>query len=66
MFVCLGLNTRIMLFKIFFWISILFRLIKKTNGALIKNKEQNVINISTMSDNAEVKVSYGNRDVSLK
>ena len=66
MFVCLGLNLRIMLFNILLWISILLRLIKKTNGAYIKNENQSVVNTSTMSDNREVKVSYGNRDLSLK
>ena len=66
MFVCLGLNLRIMLFNILLWISILLRLIKKTNGAYIINENQNVVNTSTMSDNREVKVSYGNRDLSLK
>ena len=59
-----------MLFLILFWICILIRLFKKTNGAFIeKNLDQtvaNTTNTSNISDNREVTVNYGIREVSLK
>ena len=61
-----------MLFLFFFWLSILIRLFKKTNGAYKKNKlDQTVSNVSNtsntnISDNREVTVNYGIREVSLK
>ena len=67
---CLGVNLRFMLFLILFWICILIRLFKKTNGAFIeKNLDQtvaNTTNTSNISDNREVTVNYGIREVSLK
>ena len=67
---CLGVNLRFMLFLILLWICILIRLFKKTNGAFIeKNLDQtvaNTTNTSNISDNREVTVSYGIREVSLK
>ena len=68
MFLCLGINSRCMTFLFFLWISILIRLINKTSGSYIeKEKEmQSVANTSTISDNREVKVSYGIRDFNLK
>ena len=67
---CLGLNSRLMLFLFFFWTSILIRLFKKTNGAFREIKldqtVDNTTNMSNISDNREVTVSYGIREVSLK
>ena len=67
---CLGVNSRFMLFLFFFWTSILIRLFKKTNGAFIEKKlDQTVTNTSStsnISDNREVTVNYGIREVSLK
>ena len=67
---CLGLNSRFMLFLFFFWISILIRLFKKTNGAFREKKLNktvtNTSNTSNISDNREVTISYGAREVSLK
>ena len=67
---CLGINSRFMLFLFFLWISILIRLFKKTNGAFREAKSgQTVTNISStsnISDNREVTINYGIREVSLK
>ena len=48
MFLILGLNIRLLLFLFFFWVSILIRLLRKTSGAYIDEKK-NEINISTVS-----------------
>ena len=80
MFLILGLNIRLFLFVFFFWISILIRLMKKTSGAYIETKKDNVVlsNTSTISNgldtNAnknnnitrEVTVAYGARTLNLK
>ena len=67
---CLGINSRFMLFLFFLWISILIRLFKKTNVAFREAKSgQTVTNISStsnISDNREVTINYGIREVSLK
>ena len=49
MFLILGLNIRLLLFLFFFWVSILIRLLRKTSGAYIDEKK-NEINISTVSN----------------
>ena len=80
MFLILGLNLRFFLFMFTFWISILIRLMKKTSGAYIDTKKDNVVisNISTISNEGdkninknenitrEVTVSYGVRQLNLK
>ena len=48
MFLILGLNIRLLLFLFFFWVSILIRLLRKTSGAYV-NEKKNEINISTVS-----------------
>ena len=59
MFLTLGVNSRGMSFLFFLWISILIRLLKKTNGAYIQDDVKNVANISTstISNNNEVKIN---------
>ena len=59
-------NSRGLSFLFFLWISILIRLIKKTDGAYIENKVQNVTNISTISNNNEVKISTGVNESNIK
>ena len=49
MFLILGLNIRLLLFLFFFWVSILIRLLRKTSGAYIDEKK-NEVNISTVSN----------------
>ena len=49
MFLILGLNIRLLLFLFFFWISILIRLLRKTSGAYV-NEKKNEVNISTVSN----------------
>ena len=68
MFLCLGGNLRMITFVFSFWIAILIRLIKKTNGAYIEKEVEPISNISTstISDNRDVKVSYGIRELNLK
>ena len=68
MFVTQGGNFRGMSFLFFLWISILIRLIKKTNGAYIENenKVQTVANTSTISNSNEVKISTGVNESNIK
>ena len=68
MFLFLGGNLRMITFVFSFWIAILIRLIKKTNGAYIEKEVEPISNISTstISDNRDVKVSYGIRELNLK
>ena len=68
MFLCLGLNSRCMTFLFFLWISILIRLIKKTSGAYVENEAQNIANnnTTTISNDRDVKVTYGINDYNLK
>ena len=79
MFLILGLNIRFFLFVFFFWISILIRLMKKTSGAYIKTKKDNIIsNISTISNGLdtnsnknnnvtrEITIAYGAGNLNLK
>ena len=66
MFLCLGINSRCTIFLFFLWISILIRLKKKISGSYIENEVQKLENTSTISDNREVKVSYGLREYNLK
>ena len=49
MFLILGLNIRLLLFLFFFWVSILIRLLRKTSGAYV-NEKKNEVNISTVSN----------------
>ena len=49
MFLILGLNIRLLLFLFFFWVSILIRLLRKTSGAYVDEKK-NEVNISTVSN----------------
>ena len=49
MFLILGLNIRLLLFLFFFWVSILIRLLRKTSGAYL-NEKKNEVNISTVSN----------------
>ena len=78
MFLFMGFNLRLITFMFFFWVSILIRLMKKTSGAYI-HKDNIIVNTSnisiegnnsnnTNSNNIakEVRVSYGNRELSLK
>ena len=48
MFLTMGFNLRLIIFLFFFWVSILIRLIKKTNGSYIDN-DAIAINISNLS-----------------
>lgn len=57
MFLCLGINSRFMGFLFFLWISILIRLIKKTNGPYIVTKVENIPNNSTMTVEKNVNIS---------
>ena len=74
MFLDLGLNLRFFMYLFFFWISILIRLMKKTNGAYVDNKKNKDTisansNISFAENNnitREVTVTYGNRQLNLK
>ena len=47
----LGINIRLFLFNFFFWIAILIRLLRKTSGAYIDDKK-NDINVSTISNSS--------------
>ena len=51
MFLILGLNIRLFLFNFFFWIAILIRLLRRTSGAYIDDKK-NDINVSTISNSS--------------
>ena len=68
MFVILGVNSRCMGFLFFLWISILIRIFKKTSGSYIVKDTQYVVNntSTTISDNREVSINYGTRQVNLK
>ena len=66
--------AKFFMFLFFFWISILIRLMKKTNGAYVDNKKNKDTisansNISFAENNnitREVTVTYGNRQLNLK
>ena len=68
MFVILGVNSRCMGFLFFLWVSILIRIFKKTSGSYIVKDTQYVVNntSTTISDNREVSINYGTRQVNLK
>lgn len=67
MFLILGVNSRCMGFLFFLWVSILIRIFKKTSGAYIVRESQYVANnTSSISDNREVSINYGTRQVNLK
>ena len=62
MFLILGLNIRFFLFLFFLWISILIRLMKKTSGAYIETKKDNIVisNISTISNGFDTNINKNN------
>ena len=68
MFVILGVNSRCMGFLFFLWVSILIRIFKKISGAYIVKDTQYVVNNTSIStsDNREVSINYGTRQVNLK
>ncbi len=68
MFVSIWANSRGVGFLFFLWVSILLRLLKKTNGAYIvkENKVENVSNTSGISNNNEVKITTGVNESNIK